>query len=379
MSEAATATFPSQPGHYMIATGGKMGRIAMLIVGVLLLPSALLVEAAAAGPHTVFISISDTSVAVGQKVRIDGRVLPEHSRPLRLQVKHTGAWRGIARTMTTNAGRYSFADTPSKAGDRYYRVCKIGGSRVCSQAKLVHVRSGHPKTQPTITVREVVSYDLTTDENFDISGSASQDLVGEKVYLQMLNSADSSWASISDSVAIESDGSFHLVVPARQTGRDLKLRILAPATLTTKPAHADLDPFTVYGWVYVDKLQWVEGAWGEGSAAVNGVSYPRSIYTSFDWSTSGTKSGAVDLGRKCKTLTATVGLRDDSNTSVRFSISVTADSTEVSRIDNVGLGQSTPISVDITGILRLAFSATKTTSRDEGSPVYGDARVLCAF
>jgi len=350
-------------------------RMVALLMAVALLLSMSFVQATAAEPHTVFISVSDSSVKVGEKVHISGSVLPQHARPLRLEIKYSDAWRKIARTMTTDSGRYSFSHKPSSARDRYYRVCKIGGSAVCSKAKLVRVKPKHPATQPTISIGAVASYELTTEDSYDISGTTSPDLVGKNLYLQLLNNADSTWSSISEPVAVESGGSFHFFVPARQAGRDLKLRVYAPATSTTKTAHQDTEPFTVYGWVYVDTLDWVEGAWNEGTATVNGTSYPRSVYA-YHWDAD---SGAVDLGRKCKTLTATVGLRDDSSSTVQMSTAVTADSTEINRIDGIGLGQSTPISLDITGILRLTFSVTRTSGSGYWYLVYGDARALCAF
>lgn len=352
----------------------RMTTLALLLAAALL-ATTLVVQASAAGPHTVSIGVSDTSVKVGQKIQISGGVRPARARPLSLQVRYADAWRGIARTMTKSSGRYSFAETPDDARDRYYRVCKIGGSAVCSRAKLVRVQDAPVATQPTISIGSVASYELTTSDSFDIAGAASSDLVGKSVYLQLLNNADSSWASISSAVTVGSDRTFHFVVPARQAGRDLKLRVFAPATATTKAAQVRTDDFTVFGWVYVDTLNWVENAWNEDPATVNGTTYPRSIYE-YNY---GDGYGSVDLGRKCKTLNATVGLRDDSSSTAQLSTSVTADSTEISRIDGVGLGESTPINLDITGILRLKFSATKTSGSGSWSLVYGDARVLCAF
>jgi hypothetical protein len=364
-----------------------MRRIATLVLVTLLLPPLSVVWASAAEPHTVFISVSDTNVKVGQKVRISGSVLPQHARPLSLQMKYSGAWHGIARTMTTDSGRYSFTDTPSSARDRYYRVCKIGGSAVCSKAKLVRVKPAHPVTQPTISIAVVAAYELTTDDNYDISGTTSPDLVGRPVYLQLLDGAGT-WTSISEPLTVRSDRTFRFSVPARQPGLDLSLRVFAPATTATKAAHANTDPFTVYGWYYLSDLAPTSSSknWDKTGRTINMGGTPqrnslRSLWSAASFGGWSTGFAEYNLSYRCRTFEAIVGVNDEAGTNAQWSFQTFADGEEVEH-GFVGLGYPVSISRDVTSAFRLRVE----NDRLAGDPyqdyradaVWGAARVLCA-
>ena len=154
--------------------------------------------------------------------------------------------------------------------------------------------------------------------------------------------------------------------------RSLARRVYAPATGTTHAVAIALNPFTVYGWYYLDTFDEVAGGKDEDASTVNGVTYPRSVWAD-DWD-----YFEVNLGRACKTLTASMGLSDNASTSARETSTITGDSRQLFRKTGVKLGEMTPLSIDVTGILRLRIDDTHESGND-WQIVYGDARVLCAY
>lgn len=357
-------------------------RIVMLTIAALVfagLPAIVIAGSAEAKvSHKVFVKVNHRVVKKGAKVRIYGSVLPQRSRPLKLMRSYGGKWRAIKQTVTTPGGSYGFTDKVTNKRSRYYRVCKIGGSATCSRAVKVKVRGskggggggGVSQTQPAITVTGVAAYELTTDGSYDISGTASGDLIGKTVYLQLF--ADSAWSAISSAAYVNADGTWHIVARANQAGRDLALRVYAPATRTTKSAGAGMSPFTVYGWYYLDTYDEVSGDKYSDSIDINGVTYPRSVYAD-SWD----DYFEVNLSRACKTFSASMGFSDSTSSTARDTSIITGDSRELYRMSNVRLGVMTPLSIDITGVLRLRIEQVQDSG--SASIVYGDARVLCAY
>jgi hypothetical protein len=347
----------------------------LAIVGLVLAGLPVAVTAPAqAGPHTVSINVNHKKVAKGAKVRISGAVVPVRARRLKLLMSYGGGWEVVNRTTASAGGKYAFTDRVRNRKTRFYQVCKIGGSAACSKAVRVKVNgSGGSRSKPSLAVTGVAAHELTTDDRYDIAGTASSDLIGKPVYLQLYSSDDSSWTSISSAAYVADDGTWQITTPARQAGRTISLRVFAPGTGTTRAASTSAGTFTVYGWYYLDTFSQVAGSAGEASRAINGVTYPRSIFK--------TGGGYVEynLSRACKSLSATVGLDDTSNSAIRVSTWVAGDSTELKRFNNVGLGQANTLSLDVTGILRLRIEATQTAGRGYWWLAYGDAKVLCAY
>ena len=341
-----------------------------------LLPAAVSTPADAAGPHTVFVQISRAKVSSGSTVRIFGSVLPQRSRPLKLLMSTGRGWKPVKTTMTSANGRYSFKHRV-KGKTRVYRVCKIGGSQRCSRTVKVKVRGAgggggggaSGQSQPAISVTSVAAYELTTDQGYSIAGTASADLIGKAVYLQLYSNSE--WSSISAAAVVAPDGTWSIGAPASQAGRNLTLRVYAPATRSTLAASAALSPFTVYGWYYLDTFDAVAGYMDDGSAAINGVTYSRSAWAEWDYF-------EINLSRACKTFSAFVGLDDEASTTSRETATITGDSRQLYRKTGVKLGEMTPVTIDVTGILRLRIDDTHETGSN-WQVVYGDARVLCAY
>ena len=161
--------------------------------------------------------------------------------------------------------------------------------------------------------------------------------------------------------------------PVTQAGKAVTLRVVAPETAGNKYTESGAFTVTVYGWYYVtEQFDTVEGDWYDtGSFSINAVTYP---YTGI------LRRGvaAIDLKRSCTTFSAVVGLIDTSSSTARYSGRITADTTQKWQKSNLALGQSFPVTFDITGALRLNFYATYETG-DSGQVGFGNGAVRCAF
>lgn len=124
--------------------------------------------------------------------------------------------------------------------------------------------------------------------------------------------------------------------------------------------------------VFLADVDPVEGSEGVGTAQVNGILYTRSvrIYTSAD---SPTRYVEYDLARKYIKLRGIVGPRDDVRSDSQFKIEIYADGTKI--LDQtLKLGQTAPIELDVTNVLRLRLQVTRL---DGGGYIgFGDIQIL---
>ncbi|WP_250280550.1 protein kinase domain-containing protein [Frankia sp. CiP1_Cm_nod2] len=127
--------------------------------------------------------------------------------------------------------------------------------------------------------------------------------------------------------------------------------------------------------VYLSDVRAVAGDPSTGSKTVNGKTYPHSLYTC----TRRSSSFEFDLGRHYRTFQATAGIADDAwDSSIRILYEVFVDGSPAYRKD-IGFGESVPISLDLTGVLRLKLTQTFVSGNKNGScdyNVWGDARLL---
>lgn len=251
-------------------------------------------------------------------------------------------------------------------------VIALSGPSLASQSG-----GGASRPQPSqVTVTSVESYVLTTGDSFAISGTASDNLVGSRLRLERRDGKE--WSTLG-SGRVSADGTYTLSVRALQAGKDQYLRVFAPRTRVTKAAAARAGTFTVYGWYYAaDRFPAVEGdGFYEDNYEVNGVSYPRSIAQRVpNYATH--VSTQINLSRSCTTFRAVIGLDDESTSTAKRSVQLFADSLEIWSREGLGIGESLPVELDVTGALRMRFDVTKSESNG-AYVVYGDAQLLCAF
>jgi serine/threonine-protein kinase len=130
---------------------------------------------------------------------------------------------------------------------------------------------------------------------------------------------------------------------------------------------------------YLDGLKPVSGEWNTvGPAALSGKVYPHSVGNSAYACYTG-ESVEYNLSRGYRRLVATTGIDDNGEDSaLRVLVEVFADGRRV-LATTIRYGKTTPIAVDVTGVLRLKVQWQPTGGSSScGSDVIalGDARLL---
>ncbi len=208
------------------------------------------------------------------------------------------------------------------------------------------------------------------------TGRAPRSLAGKRVQLQQKATRRAAWVTVGRG-RVKADGSWGSRGTARGANRNfwrVKLKTRSATLISSTLVHK------VYSWRSVSTdFDFVEGdggwRWAFGAFDVNGQSYEQSIGASAFYS--GTRTNQVDLGRRCLTFQATVGLSDDAESATRVTAAMYADSAQVWRQTGFALGSSTPISLDVANVLRLRFDSTRTSTDGDGYLVWGNARLLC--
>ena len=115
-----------------------------------------------------------------------------------------------------------------------------------------------------------------------------------------------------------------------------------------------------------------------GVVTVNGVTYTHSLqHTGDDCYSNKTATWEYDLGRHYKTFAVTVGLRDDSATGSEWRFEVFLD-TQRSNEENVALGQTKSLTVDVADVLRMRLMVTVVSSLGscaDSTATWADARI----
>jgi hypothetical protein len=124
--------------------------------------------------------------------------------------------------------------------------------------------------------------------------------------------------------------------------------------------------------LYLSDLSSLTGAPYNGEADVNGEYFPRSVQVYLN---PGPQEVEYDLGRDWQRLQATVGMRDDSASDAQVRIEMFGDNNLLySHV--FGLGQSEPVDVDVSNVLRLRLVATLAEGGSGATAALGDARLV---
>lgn len=129
---------------------------------------------------------------------------------------------------------------------------------------------------------------------------------------------------------------------------------------------------------FLSAMTHVEGdAPSVGSVTMNGKDYVHSVYFSTSWlSTGDARSSQWDLGRHFRTFTALAGVADSSSNGEVVRMEVIGDG-KILWANDMTLGVTKPVSVNVTGVLRLELRTTRTRtgSGDGALPAFGDAQL----
>ncbi len=119
-----------------------------------------------------------------------------------------------------------------------------------------------------------------------------------------------------------------------------------------------------------------EFVWDVGSANINGQVFSNTVYRE---NTSEGREDFIDydLGRDYEEFRTTIGLLDSSADGSRTQFDVFVDGVNVAS-HQLGLGESVPLSIDVTGKLRLRLAVTNLVDVASDNPAFGNARLLAA-
>lgn len=279
------------------------------------------------------------------------------------KTKGKSSWNVEVVKRTSRKGRFTHREDV-KSGDRTYKACV---RRACDR---VLVRMGRPPAVDTaVAVSGLSTSAVEAGASFDVAGSASPNLEGRTVEVQAYDGASSTWGAVGR--ASVRNGSWATSVVVTTAGRSVPIRAAFAGGTGLKPSTSTAASITVFGWYYLQDRYAVEGEWdGTGAYRISGVTYAYSVAEDTEYI-------GVDLQRACTRFAAVVGLDDTSDSDSRASVRILADTVERYSNTNLVLGTGYPVSIDITGALRLNVQPADVTSSPQ--IVFGDARVLCAF
>lgn len=279
-------------------------------------------------------------------------------------------WVVEARRTTTRTGRFTHREDVN-TGSRQYRAC-VGGR--CSKRLLVTMGKPpkEPKAATSLAVTSTSPTSIEAGQATTVSGTASRNLAGLRVYVQAYDAGSTTWGAIG-SANVTADGTWAAAATVTTASRSVPLRVVFNGSKTLLGSAADAGAIAVFGWYYLYDFDPVAGGWTEGSYGISGVTYPKSVSDGDDYT-----YGEANLSRSCTRFVATIGLSDSSSTTSRYSTSVTADSVTLVRFNDLALGQAMPVDLSLVNALRLRLETTRVAG-STAAVVFGDARVLCAF
>lgn len=327
------------------------------------------------------ITISTTANAsAGSTITVNGNVRPGAAGdPLIVRMLPPGGdYFTAARGRVGAGGNFAIPVTLSGAGEYSLYVRKprtaIGEYAYSNDQEVLA-----SKDTSALNIGSTSATTLDAGQQISVQGNASANLIGRTIELQAFDNATTTWGAIGTAVV---DGSANFTVSGTlySAGKAVPIRVAYLETADLGGSASQTVNLTVYGWYYLydETVPYVDGCIVETSAAINGVTYPRSVRGCSTYSEQFTE---FNVSRACTTFEATAGLLDSSSTSARWSSRVIADSALKYSKDNIALGQTFPISVDISGTLRLRLEFQRTVYGTAGDSylALGDARVRCAL
>ena len=105
-------------------------------------------------------------------------------------------------------------------------------------------------------------------------------------------------------------------------------------------------------------------------AEINGEQYAQSVIMRADKGYVPYGDAEYNLGRKWRNLDATIGLRDDSPSEAALKFEVFADGTRLHE-ERMQIGESSEISLDVSGKLRLILKVSYDSSEEIDTYCYG--------
>ena len=359
-----------------------------------------------------------SAVTEGAATRFTGAISPARIVTVSLQQLVGARWTGLTSVRTNRYGQFAFSRVPASAA--YRVVAAVPAGTVLSRSTSVKVS---PRSVFLSDLDATVSYpDGSGSKN--ISGVAYEHSItlsgtGNRRIVEYAPAG--TWSTFTTTVGLTDDSAAdgHARLEIYADGRSAWSGVAtlgAPLPVSLNVAGVQRLRFEVSGWTdgssnnsslalgaarftttrssaavaagpVVSFLEDREQVAGDGNISSNGrvlsiagQRYEASIegYLSSSQSTQRPRQAEWDLGRAYQTLTFTLGQRDDSDAGFTNTVRIYGDGALLSDTA-VTLGQATPISVPVAGVLRLRVEMSTTTDASccpSSYTVLGNARLL---
>jgi hypothetical protein len=344
-------------------------------------------QPAAKKAHAVVRLAKPAAVYVGTATTLKGKVINSTSKrgvakaKVAIQKYKSGKWITVGTAKTSAKGAFTFKKTIS--ADTVYRA-KVPATRTRGAGVSAAVTATVKRYDTALALTFTPSGQVTAGDTVTFTGTASGNLIGQNVALQILSGE--SWQDFGLSATVAPDGSFSLSPRILQAGAGQQFRVAYPGGTALSPSASAPVGIDVWGWYYLaDKGFYEEtgcrsgrcskdsDSWNGGSVRINTTVYTKTVYLD-DYYVDG--SVQFDLQRACDVLKTTVGIPDWSDASAYSSFAVDLDGTRVWSTARVGLGRSVSTEINVVGTLRLMLSIISPTSGGVDA-AFGDAQVHC--
>lgn len=219
---------------------------------------------------------------------------------------------------------------------------------------------------------------LITGELTTVSGTASADMVGKAVGVQLKVSGQ--WTTVSQS-SVKSNRTFSMSVRVAGPGQ-VSYRVVSWTGSRWLQVERN---FTTWKWYSLVDLPIVDDDGCPSiepitNVTVGGRDYGRQIGTSVCWGFADDPTWAdFNLSYKCSVFSTEMGLRDDSASGTRAIFDVQVDGVAIEGARRtVFLGQKSSYSTTITGSFRLRVMNEMNLQRGRGYAAWPNAKVLCS-
>lgn len=340
-----------------------------------------MVPAHAAVKPKLGIILTGSNIEAGGTVRVTG-VLTVASKPvaksrISIQRKQVGnsKWQLLQSGITNSEGRYTVS-VPKQEVNYDYRVLhyatkKVGAATSATKRSVVKQKVTLTKTSKTTA---------TAGDYVTFTGRTSAGLAGNTWRIQQLKG--SNWTNIS-SGKVNKSGTFSATARLTIPGKS-KFRVAVVGSPEANAASSKQVYLSTYGWYYLSEMERVDssrfGSLNSG-LKIGGTNYSRSVgnNTNFWWNS--TPYAEWNLGYKCLSFEATVGLSDDSPSAYLVGFTSKLDAVEADH-GVMSIGKKMAVKVDTRGAFRLTlqdnYVAGPTGSGGAtGIGAWGNARVLC--
>lgn len=260
-----------------------------------------------------------------------------------------------------------------------------GGTAIAGPGRSASA-SQEPTARSEVVVRKTIDLERTSERGttagatVTFAGTTPKKLVGTKVKLQRRSPASKKWVAV-DTSKVTRDKTFN--VEGRASGAGINTWRAVTPVVEGKRQSSNKSKSLVFAWFYLHDIDMVDSRRFEGDeATVAGTYYAKSAMNSSNFWWEDQPWGEWNLGYKCKTFRATIGLDDGSPSGSSVAFVNVVDDVETNW-GTLGNGASQSVELDITSMFRLRLEDHYVTGPTGSGPatilgVWGNAQILCS-